>query len=101
LLKIWPNPTPPFELDRKAHFLMMTILCDHGTHLGMAKNITDNFAREVKPQQLHHFFNLHICNLDNINLFYQHYYENVLKQQPADFLHHNLGVYSPESLKQK
>jgi hypothetical protein len=81
---------------------MMTILCDHGTHLGiMAKNITDNFAREVKPQQLHHFFNLHICNLDNINLFYQHYYENVLKQQPADFLHHNLGVYSPESLKQK
>lgn len=79
----------------------MTILCDHGTHLGMAKNITDNFAREVKPQQLHHFFNLHICNLDNINLFYQHYYENVLKQQPADFLHHNLGVYSPESLKQK
>jgi hypothetical protein len=57
---------------------MMTILCNRGTHLGvMAKNITDNFAREVKPQQLHYFFYLHICNLDNIDLFYQYYYENI------------------------
>jgi intergrase/recombinase len=67
----------------------------------MAMNITDNFACEVKPQQLRHFFNLHTCNLDNIDLFYQHYYKNVLMQQPADFLHLSLGVYSPESIGQK
>jgi hypothetical protein len=31
-----------FELNKKAHTVMMTILCDHGTHLGvMAKNIMD------------------------------------------------------------
>jgi hypothetical protein len=93
-----------FELNRKAHTgVMMTIFCDRGTHLGvMAKKIMDNFAWEVKPQQLCHFFNLHICNMDNIDLlFYQHYCENVLMQQPADFLHLNLGVYSPESIKQK
>jgi ribonucleotide reductase beta subunit family protein with ferritin-like domain len=93
-----------FELNRKAHTgVMMTIFCDRGTHLGvMAKKIMDNFAWEVKPQQLCHFFNLHICNMDNIDLlFYQHYCENVLMQQPADFLHLNLVVYSPESIKQK
>jgi hypothetical protein len=62
-----------FELNKKVHIVMMTILCDHGTHLGaMAKNIMYNFALEVKPQQLCHFFNLHICNLDNIDLFYQY-----------------------------
>jgi hypothetical protein len=76
-----------FELDKKAHIVMMTTM--------------DNFAREVKPQQLHHFFNLHICNLDNIDLFYQYYYENVLMEQPTDFLYHNLGVYSPVSIEQK
>jgi hypothetical protein len=81
---------------------MMIILCDSGTHLGiMATNITDNFAREVKPQQLRHFFNLHICNLDNIDLFYKFYYENILMQQPADFLHIILSVNSPESTGQK
>jgi hypothetical protein len=54
------------KLDKKAHIVMMTILCDCGTHLGaMAKNIMDNFVWEVKPQQLRHFFSLHICNLDN------------------------------------
>jgi hypothetical protein len=91
-----------FELNEKVHTVMMTILCDSGTHLGiMATNIMDNFANEVKPQQLRHFFNLHICNLDNIELFYQYYYKNVLMQQPADFLHLNLGVYSPESIGQK
>jgi hypothetical protein len=63
------------ELDKKAHTVMMTILCDRGTNLGVtATNITENFAREVKPQQLRHFFNLHICNLDNIDLFYQYYW---------------------------
>jgi ribonucleotide reductase beta subunit family protein with ferritin-like domain len=67
----------------------------------MAKNITDNFAQEVKPWQLRHFFNLHICNLDNIDSFYQYYYENILMQQPADFLYHNLGVYSLMSIEQK
>jgi hypothetical protein len=66
----------------------------------MAKNITDNFAQEVKPWQLRHFFNLHICNLDNIDSFYQYYYENILMQQPADFLYHNLGVYSLMSIEQ-
>jgi hypothetical protein len=81
---------------------MMTILCDHGAHLGvMATNITDNFAREVKPRQLWHFFNFQICNLDNIDLFYQYYYKNVLLQQPADFLHLNLGAYSPEPIGKK
>jgi ribonucleotide reductase beta subunit family protein with ferritin-like domain len=80
----------------------MTVLCDHGTQLGiMATNITDNFAREVKPQQLCHFFNLHTCNLDNIDLFYQDYYANVLMQQPTDFLQLNIGVYSPESIGKK
>jgi hypothetical protein len=83
------------ELDQKVHTVLMTILCDHGTHLGiMATNITDNFAREVKPQQLHHFLNLHVCNLDNNDLFYQHYYKNVLMQQPADFLNLNMGISS-------
>jgi hypothetical protein len=53
------------ELDKKVHTVMMTILCDHGTHLGvMATNIMNNFAREIKPQQLRQFFNLHMCNLD-------------------------------------
>jgi hypothetical protein len=80
----------------------MTILCDCSTHLGiMATNITNNFAREVKPQQLRHFFNTHVCNLDNIDLFYQHYYKNVLMQQPVDFLSLNMGIYSPESIKKK
>jgi hypothetical protein len=90
------------ELDKKAHTVLMTILCDRGTHLGtMATNITDNFAREVKPQQLRHFFNIHVCNLDNIDLFYQHYYENVIMQQPVDFLSLNMGVDSPESIEKK
>jgi hypothetical protein len=45
------------ELDKKAHTIMMTILCDRGTHLGiMVTNITDNFVHEVNSQQLHHFF---------------------------------------------
>jgi hypothetical protein len=67
----------------------------------MAKNTMDNsFAREVKSQQLRHFFNLLICNMDNIDLFYQYYYyKNVFMQQPADFLQHNLGVYAPELIK--
>jgi hypothetical protein len=80
----------------------MTILCDRGTHLGiMATNITNNFTREVKPQQLRFFFNTHVCILDNIDLFYQHYYENVLMQQPVNFLSLNMGIYSPESIKKK
>jgi hypothetical protein len=63
------------ELNKKMHTAMMTILCDRGAVLGtMVTNITDNFAREVKPQQLQHFFNLNTCNLDNNNLFYQYYY---------------------------
>jgi hypothetical protein len=92
-----------FDLNREARTIMMTNLCDHaGTHQGIrAKNITDNFAREVKPQQLHHFFNAHICNLDNIDLFYQFYVENVLMQQTVDFLFHNHDVYSPEPIGQK
>jgi hypothetical protein len=90
------------ELNPKAHKVMMTILCDRGTHLGvMATNITNNFAREVKPQQLWHFFNLRKCDLDNIDLFCQHYYEHVLMQQPSDFLHLNLGAYSPEPIEKK
>jgi hypothetical protein len=90
------------ELDKKAHTVLMTILCDPGTHLGiMATNITNNFVREVKPQQLCHFFNTHVCNLDNIDLFYQHYYENVLMQQPVNFLSLNMGIYSLESIKKK
>jgi hypothetical protein len=62
------------ERNPKAHKeVMMIILCDRGTHLGvMATNITNNFAREVKHQQLWHFFNLHTCDLDNIDLFCQH-----------------------------
>jgi hypothetical protein len=81
---------------KKAHTIMMTILCDCGTHLGiiMATNITDNVVHDVKPQQLRHFLNLHVCNLDNNDLFYQYYYKNVLMQQPADFLNLNMGVYS-------
>jgi hypothetical protein len=90
------------KLDKKAHTVLMTVLCDHGTQLGiMATNITDNFAREVKPQQLRHFFHVHTCNLDNIDLFYKDYYENVLMQQPADFLQLNIGVYFPESIGKK
>jgi hypothetical protein len=67
----------------------------------MATYITNNFAHDVKPQQLRHFFNIHVCNLDNIDLFYQHYYENVLMQQPVDFLSLNMGVYSPEPIEKK
>jgi ribonucleotide reductase beta subunit family protein with ferritin-like domain len=90
------------ELNPKARKVMMTILCDRGTHLGvMATNITNNFAREVKPQQLRQFLNIHTCDLDNIDLFYQHYYEHVLMQQPADFLHLNLGAYYPEPIEKK
>jgi ribonucleotide reductase beta subunit family protein with ferritin-like domain len=90
------------KLNPKVHKVMMTILCDRGTHLGvMVTNITNNFVREVKPQQLRHFFNLHTCDLDNIDLFYQHYYEHVLMQQPADLLHLNLGAYSPEPIEKK
>jgi hypothetical protein len=41
------------KLGKKTHSVLMTVLCDHGAQLGiMATNITDNFAREVKPQQL-------------------------------------------------
>jgi ribonucleotide reductase beta subunit family protein with ferritin-like domain len=90
------------KLDKKTHTALMTVLCDHGTRLGtMATNITENFAREVKPQQLRHFFNLHTCNLDNIDLFYQDYYENVFMQQPADFIQLNIEMYSPESIGKK
>jgi hypothetical protein len=90
------------KLDKKTHSVLMTVLCDHGAQLGiMATNITDNFAREVKPQQLRHFFNLHTCNLDNIDLFYQDYYKNVFMQQPINFLQLNTGMYSPESIGKK
>jgi hypothetical protein len=91
------------ELNPKARKVMMTILCDRGTHLlgVMATNITNNFACEVKPQQLRQFLNIHMCNLDNIDLFYQHYYKHVLMQQPADFLHLNLGAYYLEPIEKK
>jgi hypothetical protein len=40
---------------------LTTIMCDHGTKQGtMLKNITNNFAREVKPIQLRHFLQ-HPC----------------------------------------
>jgi ribonucleotide reductase beta subunit family protein with ferritin-like domain len=101
-VNILGNYQDVLELDKKVHTIMMTILCDRGTHLGvMATNITNNFAHEVKPQQLRHFLNLHVCNLDNNDLFYQYYYENVLMQQPADFLNLNMGIYSPELIGKK
>jgi ribonucleoside-diphosphate reductase beta chain len=91
-----------FDIDKYAHTTLMTIISDHGTKQGlMAKNITDNFAREVKPQQLRHFFNQHVCHHDNIDLFYAHYIKNVFKQNPQDFYYYNLGVYSPEEIKDK
>jgi hypothetical protein len=62
------------EISRDGHKAFMTIMCDHGAKQGvMAKNITDNFAREVKPQQLHQFLNRHTCKHDNTDLFHRYY----------------------------
>jgi hypothetical protein len=80
----------------------MTILCDCSFQQGaMAQNITDNFVHEVKLQQLRHFLNLHTCNLDNVDLFYQSHIKNALMQQPDDLLFHNPAVYTSKLISQK
>jgi hypothetical protein len=90
------------KIDKNTHTILKMIICDHGAKQGlMAKNVTDNFAREVKPQQLRHFFNQHVCHHDNIDLFYAHYIKNVYMQDPQDFYFYNLGVYSNEEIKEK
>jgi ribonucleotide reductase beta subunit family protein with ferritin-like domain len=82
---------------------LTTIMCDHGTKQGtMSKNITNNFAREVKPIQLRHFFNIHACNHDNIDLFYYFYVEKALMQKPEDFYFHNMGAnHASEAIENK
>jgi hypothetical protein len=80
----------------------MTIMCNHGTKQGiMAKNITDNFAREVKPQQLHQFLNQLVCKHDNADLFHLDYVKKVFMQEPEDFHDYNLGNYALEEIANK
>jgi hypothetical protein len=80
----------------------MTIMCNHGTKQGvMAKNIMDNFAREVKPQ-LRQFLNGLVCKHDNANLFHLDYVlKKVFMQEPEDFHYYNLGNYAAEEIADK
>jgi hypothetical protein len=90
------------EIGPNGHRVFMTIMCDHGTKQGvMAKNITDNFAREIKPQQLRQFLNRYICKHDNADLFHLDYVKKVFMQEPEDFHYYNLGLYSPEEIGDK
>jgi hypothetical protein len=84
------------------HVFMMMIMCDHGTKQGvMAKNITDNFAHEVKPQQLRQFLNRLVCKHDNADLFHLDYVKKVFMQEPEDFHYYNLGNYAVEEITNK
>jgi hypothetical protein len=90
------------EISRDGHKVFMTIMCDHGTKQGvMAKNIADNFAREVKPQQLRHFLNRYTCKHNNADLFHLHYVKMVFMQDPEDFHYYKLGAYSLEEIAGK
>jgi hypothetical protein len=87
---------------RTPHTFLMMIICDHGMKQGlMATNVTNNFARELKPQQLRHFFNQHVCHHDNIDLFYGSLHLGRYMQDPQDFYYYNLGIYSSEEIKDK
>jgi hypothetical protein len=90
------------ESSPNGHRVFMTIMCDHGTKQGvMAKNITDNFAREVKPQQLRQFLNRLVCKHDNADLFHLDYVKKVFMQDPEDFHYYNLGNYASEEITDK